>query len=607
MTSAPRLRTALLLSFVASLWTALPVHAQAPATAGLDEARRLTWRRDSRPEGVAALRRLAASPGGTDVQYELGRVLTWDAATRAEGVALLRRVTADAPGWGDADEALAEVLSWDAATRPEAVTRFRRLIEREPARMSARVKLAEVLSWNGTTREEAEGLYRAILQDDPSRTDATVGLARLLAWGGRVSESQTLYRLALAQEPADPTARIGLAQVDTWSGHSRASLATLAAYPKGAIDTPEAAHLRAQAYTSIGRPARALREYEAVLAGDPTNPAALPASRSLRRALRPTLEFAADGGTESGDADSKVRTSMVPITFRFHPAGSDTEISLSGSVSQYRNAAGLSRDTAVGAGVDTPIGNRVRLEGSVAVHEFDRAPRVVTGRARARMAPHDRLEFQIGAAREQLYASRLSLGGESYAGVSYGPSIVDEVLVGATARPARGWDAWIQATAGRIRGANIVPNTRREAFGGVGRSFRAGGATLRPGYAVSWMAYDRDLEGYPSTDLGGDGLTRRGVGGYFSPRRFLNQMVRLDATVPLGGGVQLAAGGGAGRQQVEDVWSLGRASTATSSDAYASLRIPAGSRVWIRAQVNYQDVAAAYERTVARITLGYGF
>jgi hypothetical protein len=160
---------------------------------------------------------------------------------------------------------------------------------------------------------------------------------------------------------------------------------------------------------------------------------------------------------------------------------------------------------------------------------------------------------------------------------------------------------------GRIDGVNIATNHREEVYAGAGWSFHPGVWTLRPGYSASWMAYDRDLGGFPSTDADGDGITAPGIGGYFSPFRFLNQMVRLDATLPIRQSLVFMAGAGVGRQQVEDSRARDFDHRMTSSDGYFGVRVTAGERVFLGAQITYMDVASAFDRTVLRALLGYGF
>jgi len=577
------------------------------AQTSLDDAARLTWRLETRATGVAALRTLvAAEPDNASARFELGRVLTWDVKTRPEGIELIRDVLEQQPR-PDVEEALAEVLGWNQASRGEAVRRLRNVVEREPARVSARLKLAEVLSWNADTRDESRALYAAVLRDDEASVEAAVGLARVLSWSGRIPESRAWYQLALVRNPEAQGARIGIAEMEGWNGRARASLKTLLLPSGQVIDTPDALRLRAQAYSQLGRPARALDQYERLLALDPGNTVALDASRNLRRQVRPSLEIGTELSTESGDPSStRVETASVPFRFSFHPQGRDTEIAMTWAHASYRNSRGSIPDRLIGAGVDAPIGNRVRLSGDLTAHSLSGAEGTFTGKGQMQLALHDAFDLRVGVAREQLSSSRLSLAGEWVDGTFYGPSFVNQATLALGAR-AKSWDVWASGTAGEIRGTGIANNARKELFAGGGRTFHPGGVTLRPGYSLAWMSYDLDLGAFPG-ETGGDGVTAPGVGGYFSPSRFLNHMARVDVTVPIGESVVMVGGAGYGRQRVEDAWSRGTAVPwVESSDAVFGLRARLGDRMSIGGQASYQNVAAAFDRTAIRITLGYGF
>jgi tetratricopeptide (TPR) repeat protein len=588
----------------ASAQTASPVGRKALS---VEDATMLTWRLDTRGDGIAALRAIVAdAPDDTNARFELGRVLTWDVRTRTEGVGLLRTAAEQSPERPDVAEALAEVLSWDTATRADAVRQLRRLVEREPARSSTRLKLAEVLSWEAATRDESRSLYRRILNENPDSVEAAVGLARVLSWSGRTDESRAWYQLVLARNPEQQAARVGIAELEGWSGQARASLKTLSLMPAGTIDTPDAFRVRAQAYSQIGRPARALEQYRRLLTLDPGNTTAQQASRLLQRGLRPTLEIATEGSTESGNPDSsRVETAAVPFRFVFHPNGSDAEVSVAGGQARYRNNRGSSRDRFAGAGADVPIGNRVRLGGEVLVHAFADADSTFTGRGQFQMALHDAVDLRVGAAREPLSSSRLSLAGDFVDGIFHGPSFVDQVMLAVGAR-GRGWDAWAQGTAGRIRGENLRDNGRQELYAGTGRTFHPGAVSIRPGYSLAWMSYDLNLDGYAEA-IDGDGVNTPGIGGYFSPARFLNHMARLDVTLPIGESCLLIGGAGVGRQSVKELRAGGAAPLTTSSDAVLGFRARLGGRTSFGIQATYQDVASAFNRTVVRATVTQGF
>lgn len=582
-----------------------------PAAGGavtVEAARQLTWKVETRPAGILALRRLSATgPDAEGARVELGRVLTWDPSTRAEGITLLREATTSGEGLAAAEEALGEVLTWESSTRAEGVSRLRRLRERQPTRISTQLKLADALSWSADTRDEAEALYRAVLRADATSVDATVGLARVLSWTGRFAESRETYRQALTRDPAGSAALVGLAQLDGWTGQARASLSRLERGSGSALETPDAYQARAEAYSQIGRPASARRAYRDLLGVRPTDEHARRALQQIDRTLRPTLEIGGDSSDQSGDATrNKVTSTVIPVRLRFHPAGSDAALTVSASMASFENARGTSQDRMVGLGVDTPLGNRWRIVGDATRHQFDRAGATMTGRGEVLFAPHDRVELRLGGAREPLYSSRMSLAGEDRDGVFYGPSFSTELLAGLTVHPTRRWDLWVRSMRGRTRGAHLLDNDHSKAFAGIGRSIAVGPSTVRVGYALAWMAYRLDLGGFPPADLAGNGETSRGVGGYFSPYGFSNHAARVDVTLPLADVAMIVGGTGVGRQSVRDALTRGKDSR-SSSDAYLGFRVFAGSRLSVSGQIDHQNVASAFNRTTARLTLGVGF
>lgn len=602
-----RLSTAaVLLVAIGRLSVADPAWSQAVGLK-VEDAARLTWRLETRADGIAALRALIAeAPDDANARFELGRVLTWDPNTRAEGVTLLTGVLERQPARTEAQEALAEVLSWSPSTRPDAVQMLRDVVRRDPARVSGRLKLAEVLSWDSATRDESRALYQDVLGDDKESVDAAIGLARVLSWSGRLAESRAWYELAFVRNPEAPGARIGIAELQGWNGRALASLNTLSMKSGDRLDTPDALRVRAQAYSQIGRPAQALDQYKKLLTIDPGNTTALTASRSLRRGLRPSLEIGADVSTESGDFSStKVETAAVPFRFAFHPQGRDTEIAVTWAQASYRNSLGSKLDRLLGASLEGPMGDRVRLNGELMTHSLEGVDRTFTGKGQVQIAFHDALDVRVGVAREQLLSSRLSLAGESVGGAFYGPSFVNQAMVALGAR-THAWDVWASATVGQIRGTNIADNARRELFVGGGKSLRGGGATFRPGYSLGWMSYDLDLAGFPGDPVG-DGITAPGIGGYFSPATFQNHMARLDVTIPVRESFVIAGAAGVGRQRVEDAWSRNAAPWTAASDAMLGIRARVHERTSIGMQATYQNVASAFDRTALRFSVTYGF
>jgi tetratricopeptide (TPR) repeat protein len=529
-------------------------------------------------------------------QFEDARRLTWDSSTRQQGIAALRSLVADHPGRLDMREALAEVLTWREKTRPEGIQLLESVLAEDPGRQSTRLILAEVLSWDRTRRDEAVELYQEALEIDPDSTPARVGLARVTSWQGDLAASHELYVDALRRDPADPKARMGLAEVQRWSGRSRDSLNTLSELDEKSINQPEARHRRAEAWLDLDRPARALDEYEAILATRPDDEKARRAVVSLRRDLAPSLEFGVEGNTESGDPlTSKLRSVNAPLVFNW--GSRDWRYHAGAGLAFFANEPGSTRRTSVGGGANGPLGMRVRLAADAALRDFQGGDTEITGRLDVRIEATPRLEVVTGVRRKLLDDSRMAAAGETVGGVRYGPVLENAFFAGLSARPGRRWDLSAQGTLGSLGGEQVQDNNRQAFFAGFGRTFQPGRFHLRPGYTYMWMSYDLDLSGFPPQDLGGDGINTPGVGGYFSPRKFSNHMARLDASWDQGQRASYAIGGGLGLQRVEDTFTVGFGDPTLSSDVYARARWVLTTNWDLRGRASYQNVAAAFNRT----------
>lgn len=566
------------------------------------------WDRSTREEGIDRLRQLVADyPEAVEPRLELGRVLTWNGGTRDEGILLLREVSDVHPENAAVAEALSEVLAWNPRTRLEARSRLRELMERQPERVEARLLLAEILSWSRPGRAEAELIYESVLKQHPDNIEARTGLARLKSWQGDLEASRLLYGGTLQQDPDNQAARLGLAEVHRWSGRSRASLALLDEIPPDAIPAAETHRRRAEAYEDLGRPALALQEYDALLALDPDDEPARRKSLSLNRQLRPRLEVGLAFRTESGDWQTdKLNTESLPVKFAWHPSAGDTEVYLLTDATRYRNDSGTTNGLSAGIGVDAPLGHRVRLRGEGRFLDFDEAGNEVVGRIEGHFAIAQRLTLHLAADRRTVQDSQLSASGEEIAGVLYGPVVLEEVQFGFSVLPARYWDLYARGAIGSVEGDNVLDNDRDTIFAGFGRSFRGASSWWRLSYNLAWLSYDRDLSGFPPGDLAGDGIDSVGAGGYFSPFRFLNHMVRVDATIQTGEEVHLFFGAGIGRQEVTDIGAPA-GDDRTSSDAYVGVAWRLTEDFSLKGRINYEDVASAFDRTRASLTLIWSF
>jgi hypothetical protein len=368
------------------------------------------------------------------------------------------------------------------------------------------------------------------------------------------------------------------------------------------VDTPAAFRVRAEAYSRIGRPAQALAEYERLLAVDPTNTTALEASRTLRNGLRPTVEIGTERSTASGTALTELEGVSLPFRIAFHPQGGDVELSMIGARETYRNGNGATRRSLVGAGLETPFGNRLRMTLGATMHDTDGGRPQVMGRTEFQIALTDRFSVRVGGARDQITSSRICVAGETINGSTFGPCFVTQALVGLSAQ-RHGWDAWAQGTLGSIGGHHLANNQREELFAGAGKSFHMGGSMLRTAYGLTAISFHHAADRFPvSFDQPDAPVTTA----YFSPRLFTNHMARLDLTLPVHA-VVFDAGFGIGRQRVKEDVRYSAAPPARSSDAHVGIRVPSGGRMSIRGDVSRDNVADAFNRVAARVQLVSAF
>ena len=597
---------------VSAIAFTLGITPPAAAQSRFDSARRLTWSRATRTQGIAELRAVVREdPTAWPPRFELGRARTWDRATRGEGLTLLNALAFEHPENAEVREALAEVLSWSVETRPAAVERLRHLVAAHPDRASARLRLAEILSWSLPSRGDAETIYRDVLAHDPSSTVAQVGLARLRSWSGDFRGAEELYHQAMATAPEDLTARIGLAEVETWSQRPHQALETLGDIPAEGTAPPEARRARAAALAALDRPALALAEYDEILKAYPGDEPARRGAESLRLRLRPQLTIGAYSSTEAGDPRTdKVEVQSVPLSFAWHLAR-DRVVEILSSLGSYRNDLGSSSRFSLGGAMRAPLGLKARISAELQGHHFAESSSKVTGAVELCWEPAERLKLRGGVSRDLLTGSRLSAVGEERGSgpdrTLYGPALADEVYLGVGVRVGHKWDLGARAAAAQIRGHALRANDRTVLSAWAGRAFGSGPVRLRAAATIFRMTHDRDLAGFPPEDLSGDGIGARAVGGYFSPLRFVNAMGRLEASWAARAAVHVFATVAVGRQETEDAQTRPHADRRTSSEALLGVSWDLNPQFGLRALVQRLDVGQAYNWTQAHCDFVWTF
>lgn len=170
-------------------------------------------------DGLAALARRA--PNNTAVQLAHAQVLTYREETRAQGIETLRRLAGQPESQQSATAAWRQALTW-IGPGPEAVRPLEGYLQQFPqdAEMQRRLEEARnpppgtdasgdsrVAAWrafNGNRLREAEERFQAVLATDPNDADGLGGMGLIRLRQGRQADARRFLEAAIA---ADPTRR----------------------------------------------------------------------------------------------------------------------------------------------------------------------------------------------------------------------------------------------------------------------------------------------------------------------------------------------------------------------------------------------------------------
>ncbi len=172
-------------------------------------------------------------------------------------------------------------------------------------------------------------------------------------------------------------------------------------------------------------------------------------------------------------------------------------------------------------------------------------------------APSETTSFYLTGSRTNVEESLLSATGlrpvvGPFAGMLVGNVMENRMAGGVSHKFDSPIDVYADGGFGTRSGSHVDSNFFKKGDGGIGYSLIAGSdedavSLLRAGYAFDYFGFDEDLFGFggasllrrngfsmPLEDLGADGISpfptafQPGIGGYFSPQRFISNTFRLE-------------------------------------------------------------------------------
>jgi hypothetical protein len=305
--------------------------------------------------------------------------------------------------------------------------------------------------------------------------------------------------------------------------------------------------------------------------------------RQLTQDLRSHVELTLDAHGENGGLNERLTYWRPGVTVNLLRA--DPTTTLHGGVQIGRYSSGESVlqcwGTRVSAGYKRKRSDGGGFQLEAGFTHFDTGASTVDGLASYTVRPVEASRLTVAAARSNVEESFLSLAGVTpvvgpFAGQRVGAVMDNRVALGGDYRLPYRLDVYAEGTLGAREGENVPSNPFKRASTGLGwsviaREEESSPSLVRLSVALDYFGYDDDRFGYggaslvdatfqpiPLEALGSDGISpevaedHAGVGGYFSPERFVSLTLRAEAR-GRSGSLDYRLGGFIGRQSYTGV------------------------------------------------------
>jgi hypothetical protein len=281
--------------------------------------------------------------------------------------------------------------------------------------------------------------------------------------------------------------------------------------------------------------------------------------RQIDQDTRSSIQVISDYHSESGDLNNRLDFMRYGGLLNLK-LNSSTAFQLTGTQTNYLPISDLFREhgTNLTAGLQTKVFESVEahLEGGLTRFSTDTSS--INALASIIYNASDQTRFYTTASRNNVEESLLSTTGihplaGPFAGQLVGRVMENRFVAGGSSRLLGGFDIFGEGGAGNRAGSNVPSNSFRTIAGGLGytiltRSDEEPLTLLRAAYEFNYFGFDDDRFGFGGasllssrgvpilpTRIGSDaispdpGVANPGVGGYFSPKNFVGNVVRVEA------------------------------------------------------------------------------
>lgn len=280
--------------------------------------------------------------------------------------------------------------------------------------------------------------------------------------------------------------------------------------------------------------------------------------RQISDATQSNLELITDYHTESGDLNNRLDFWRFGARLNYRRS-SGTLLYFSGIHTPYMtrdrvvDAWGSNFTAGVKAKLTEQIGTQIEVGGT----RFSTNTTTINAMGSLSFHPSEHSSLYVTGSRSNVEESMLSAVGfrpatGPFAGQLVGRVMDNRVVFGGQSRLIGNLDLFGEVGAGNREGSNVDSNFFKVAGGGLGYNLMARSeheplSLLRVSYSLNYFGFDEDRLGFGGASLlartgsridlallGSDGIppapssSRPGIGGYFSPQRYLSNIVRLD-------------------------------------------------------------------------------
>jgi hypothetical protein len=281
--------------------------------------------------------------------------------------------------------------------------------------------------------------------------------------------------------------------------------------------------------------------------------------RQIDEDTRSSVEMVTDYHTESGDLNN--RLDFIRYGGRLNlKVGSSSAFQLTGTRTNYMPISSVFGEagTNMTAGIQTKLSESVDAHLEAGATRFSTDATSINGLASVAYHASDQTRLYVTATRSNVEESLLSMIGirpvvGPFAGQLVGRVMEIRFVAGGSLGLLSRLDVFGEGGAGNRLGSNSPANFFKTVGGGAGYSIIARPddeslSLLRATYEFNYFGFDEDRFGFGGASLetrsglpiapariGSDGIspipgvTRSGVGGYFSPKNFVSNIVRLEA------------------------------------------------------------------------------